>query len=120
MCVPTHVDDCLILGDAEYARATRKTIASVYNVRDSGFPSLFLGVEMRRTADFIELTNTKMIDALIARFDITPKMTTTPMPADTMLTADDHADTRPDSTQFRQMVGPSTSLPAAPDPTAHT
>ena len=103
--VTSHVDDCLILGDAEYARAARKAIGTMYNVRDNGFPKLFLGVEMSRTAEYIEITNTKMIDALMARFAITPKMTTTPMPADTMLTADDHAATRPDSTEFRQMVG---------------
>ena len=67
------------MGEPEYAEAARKAIARLYTVRDNGFPSIFLGVEMRRTSQYVELTNTKMIDNLMQKFDIVPKLVTSPM-----------------------------------------
>ena len=103
--VSTHVDDCMILGEHEYARQATKAIKSMYTVRDNGFPDVFLGVEYKRTKEYIEICNTAMIDALMKRFRIASKLVTSPMPADTQLTAEDHSATRPDSTEYRQMVG---------------
>ena len=103
--IATHVDDCIAFGEEEYVSATISAVKSIYSIRDLGFPGNMLGKQLRRTPEFIELTCPKLIDAMMARFAITPAFTPTPLPSDAPLTSFSLSDKAPDHSRYRQMLG---------------
>ena len=101
----SYVDDCYLVGDTERVTACLNTIKKEYSLRDLGMPADILGLQLRRTPDYLELTCSKFAGSLLQRFNLPAATVTTPMLPHTTLTANDSADTKPDSRLYRQYVG---------------
>ena len=65
----------------------------------------YLGMQMKRTDEYLEITSNTFIESLLPRFNINPRFVPTPLSPGVQLTAFDLADTKPDSTLYRQIVG---------------
>jgi Reverse transcriptase (RNA-dependent DNA polymerase) len=46
-----HVDDCLIFGTRAHVENVKKTIASLFEVKDMGPATFFLGLQITRNRD---------------------------------------------------------------------
>ena len=101
----SYVDDCVLLGAQGFVDAAFARISADYSVRDLGFPADLLGMQLERSGKLLTIRCERMIDNMLTRFNIAPKLVTTPMASDAMLSGHDFADSKPDSTLYRQQVG---------------
>jgi hypothetical protein len=106
--VGTWVDDLLIIGNDNEIRRFMHNLSNRFGqdgVKDLGQPTDFLGIQLSITPTTVKLSQPKMIERLLRRFNHTPKIRSSPMPHDTQLTSVDHASTKPDHTEYRSLVG---------------
>ena len=103
--VCSYVDDCCVIGDTSLVPEAVSKIKLQYKIRDLGFPANFLGMQLTRTPDYLEVSCQKFCESLLDRFKIASKLVTTPLPSTSILTSFDHSDTKPCSSRYRQMVG---------------
>ena len=81
-------------------------LQSKYKIRDYGEPRSFIGMEISRSKHTITLTQSEYIRQMAARFGMLEcNYVATPMDANSHLTVDDQAATRPDPALYRSMVG---------------
>jgi hypothetical protein len=103
-----YVDDLLVVSPTEsQAKHFIDTAKQRFIVTDLGVPSSFLGIQIHRDSARrkLALVQTSMIEGLMRRYNLIPKVVTTPMDYDSKLVAADDADTKPDPSVFRSKVG---------------
>ena len=80
-------------------------IQEKFDIRDLGRPDNFIGIQIKYHDKDISLVQTNMIERCLRRYNHTPAIRRTPMDSDLVLTREDHADTKPDHTEFRSICG---------------
>ena len=101
-----YVDDLQIQGTDADISAFVADLQSKYKIRDYGEPRSFIGMEIARTEHTITLTQSEYIRQMAARFGLLDSnYVSTPMDSSSLLSAQDDADTKPDATLYRSMVG---------------
>jgi hypothetical protein len=103
-----YVDDILVVSSTESASDSFvATMKSRFIITDCGVPKTFLGIQIDydRRRGILSLKQTNMIESLMRRYSLTPKHVSTPMDADTKLTAQDDAEKKPDPSLYRSKVG---------------
>ena len=101
----THVDDCMCVAEPELMPKIVDMIKSQYSIRDLGFPANYLGLQLARTPEYLELTCRTFCESLLKRFSLPYRLVTAPIPSSVQLAAFDQSDTKPDFSKFRQYVG---------------
>ena len=76
-----------------------------YSIRDLGFPANNPRLQLTRTLQYLELTCRTFCESLLKQSSPPYRLVTTPILSSIQLAAFDQADTRPDSSKFRQYVG---------------
>jgi Reverse transcriptase (RNA-dependent DNA polymerase)/Integrase core domain len=67
-----YVDDILLVGPSDGIRNVKSMIMSLYDMKDLGQATLFLGVEIERMPDGrIKLSQSRYIDRMLERFNMT-------------------------------------------------
>ena len=56
LVIMTHVDDCMAVRDPEIMSKVADMIKSQYSIQDLGFPANYLGLQLTRTPEYLELT----------------------------------------------------------------
>ncbi len=103
-----YVDDILIAGkDNSVINSVKRTLATIFDVRDLGEAALFLGMEIKRDRgkQSLSLTQERATCALLAKYDIiTAKPKTTPLSVSTRLIKSDGESERT-SQPYSELVG---------------
>ena len=106
LCV--YIDDILCVSqNMQQSDNLVKELKSRFIVTDCGVPTTFLGIQivLDRAKRTLTLLQSNMIEALMRRYNLTPKFVSTPMDSDAKLTAEDDAHAKPDSSLYRSKVG---------------
>jgi hypothetical protein len=106
--IGTWVDDLCIVGDQAAINTLMQGLRQRFGddgVKDLGRPNDFLGMQLTWSNDSVKLSQPRLIERMLRRFDRTPAYRSSPMPEDCRLTSVDHADTKPDHTEYRSLVG---------------
>ena len=77
----------------------------MHGICDLSMRENYLGMQMKHTDEYLELTSTTFIESLLPCFNINPHFVPTPLSPGVQLTAFDLTDTKPESTLYHQMVG---------------
>ena len=101
-----YVDDLQVSGVEHEIDAFVADLKVKYEIRDYGAPQSFIGMEVTRINNKLTLTQTKYIEQMAARFKLTDaNYVSTPMEPNLNLTTFDDSATKPDSSEFRAMIG---------------
>ena len=82
-----------------------KTFGSAWQVKNLGRPKHFLGLEINWHKFGVKLTQTKMIERLAERFKVSTHPIHSPMVAHNTLEPEDHAESKPDHSDYRSICG---------------
>ena len=106
--IGTWVDDLCIVGKQSHIDNIMHNLRLRFGndgVKDLGRPNDFLGIQLSYTPTSVKVSQPRMIERLLRRFNRTPAVRSSPMPEDMRLTAFDHSDTKPDHTDYRSLIG---------------
>ena len=80
VCIYVYVDDILIAGTDESILIVKDVLFADFKMKDLGFPTKFLGLEIVRTDDGLFVSNKSMIMDIVDKFNLRDVSTTrTPM-----------------------------------------
>jgi hypothetical protein len=104
--VVVHVDDALVVGEAPAVKDAKRLIGSVFDIKDMGHASYYLGMHIKKNADGgYSLLQPKYVADLLLRFNMTDcKPCSTPLPIGTQLSKFEGAPLSPDN-QYAALIG---------------
>jgi histone deacetylase 1/2 len=104
--VMVHVDDALVVGNKCSVKQAKQSIATMFDIKDLGKASYFLGMLVQQNADGgYSLMQPKYVADLLVRFGMTDcKTCPTPLPIGTHLSKDD-GEVLNDDHPYQALVG---------------
>jgi hypothetical protein len=101
-----YVDDLILTGSSsDVIRRVKHQLSSVFDMKDLGPLTYFLGIEIYRSADLVMLTQGKYTRKVLSQFRMSDsKPMSTPMESNVKLTADDSSEAV-DATHYRKLIG---------------
>jgi hypothetical protein len=101
-----HVDDALVIGKSSSVKQAKASIASVFDIKDMGKASYFLGMMLKRNDDGgYSLSQQKYVEDVLTRFEMmacTPSLT--PLPVGARYSKEDSLPL-PTDNQYQALVG---------------
>jgi hypothetical protein len=101
-----HVDDALVIGQKSAVKQAKEDISTMFDIKDIGMASYFLGTRIQRTTDGgYSLSQQKYTEDVLARFNMTDaKQAPTPLPVGLRLSKND-GKPLPSDNQYQALVG---------------
>jgi hypothetical protein len=101
-----HVDDCLVVGNAAGVSRAKEIVKTLFEVKDLGAVSVFLGLDVvrDRAARKLFLSQPRYVQSVLERFnmaDCKPRVS----PLDTGLQLSEHGDLLDPETPYNALIG---------------